>query len=104
MTVNPAGALSFVDIAAHQFGKEQTREATFVNLAKTRNDIWEDLLMRAASNGDTELVRFITALPTAMWLHIGKGLVSSKGSVASTRILWMCASLIAQLYMRLLLR
>lgn len=84
--ISNEGALSFVDIAARKFGEKQTREQTFVNLAKTRNDIWEDLLMRPASNGDTEVVRFRTALPEAEWLHIGKGLTSSKGSVASTRI------------------
>lgn len=86
MFVSPDGAISLRDVAATMRTKREEAQASrIVDLALERNDIMQDLLVKAANNGDTDDVFLRTALPEAVWTAIYEGVASSKSSYAHVR-------------------
>lgn len=80
-TPSPIGALTFIDIAKYVDGDTKL----VIDQVAQRNDIYADMLIKPANNGDTEIVRARTDIAKAGWTQMYKGTHSSKGSVATFR-------------------
>lgn len=80
-TPSTIGALTFVDIAKYNKGDTKL----VIDCVAQRNDIYADMLIKPANNGDTEIVRARTDIAKAGWTAMYKGTTASKGSVASFR-------------------
>lgn len=75
------GALTFVDIAKYNDGDVKL----VIDTVAQRNDIYSDMIIKPANNGDTEVVRMRTDIAKAGWTGMYRGTQSSKGSVATFR-------------------
>jgi hypothetical protein len=80
-TVNPLGALTFTDLA--KYNKGETR--IVIDTIAQRNDIYSDMVIKPANNGDTEDVELRTDIAKANWTGMYRGTRSSKGARAKFR-------------------